>query len=131
MTLLVRLSLKHVIYRKSQRGRTICYFCQSFPPFIVKNQVLLSKVWWYTPTIPALKRLRQEDYKFEVNLSYGVIPHLKTRNKKFCPLADENQPPEEHLLGIAYSPTLSCSSILLAFTELINFFSVRRLISVN
>ena len=30
-----------------------------------------SQVWWLTPLIPALKRLRQEDcYEFEASLGY-------------------------------------------------------------
>jgi hypothetical protein len=27
-------------------------------------------VWWYTPVIPALRRLRQEDLEFEASLGY-------------------------------------------------------------
>jgi hypothetical protein len=30
----------------------------------------LSRIWWYTPVIPALRRLRQEDLKFQARLGY-------------------------------------------------------------
>jgi hypothetical protein len=30
----------------------------------------MNQVWWYMPVIPELKRLRQEDYKFEGSLGY-------------------------------------------------------------
>jgi hypothetical protein len=32
------------------------------------------QAWWDTPVIPALRRLRQEDHKFEVNLDYIARP---------------------------------------------------------
>jgi hypothetical protein len=38
-------------------------------------------VWWYVSLIPALKRLRQEDNKFEASLGYTANPCLKTKNQ--------------------------------------------------
>jgi hypothetical protein len=35
-----------------------------------------------TPVIPALRRVRKEDHKFEVNLGYTVRPCLKNRKKE-------------------------------------------------
>jgi hypothetical protein len=29
-----------------------------------------SQAWWYTPVIPALRKLRQEDHEFEASLGY-------------------------------------------------------------
>jgi hypothetical protein len=34
-------------------------------------------VWWYTPIIPALGRLRQEDQKFEGSLGYTERDRVK------------------------------------------------------
>jgi hypothetical protein len=34
-------------------------------------------VWWYTPVIPALRRLWQEDQGLESNLGYIARPYLK------------------------------------------------------
>jgi hypothetical protein len=39
-------------------------------------------VWWPNPVISALRRLRQEDSKFKVSLSYTEQEHLKKKNKK-------------------------------------------------
>jgi hypothetical protein len=39
-------------------------------------------VWWGTPVIPALGRLRQEDYKFQVGLGYIVRSCLKKKIRK-------------------------------------------------
>jgi hypothetical protein len=37
----------------------------------VKIKIVVSSwVWWSMPEIPALKRQRQEDFEFEVGLSY-------------------------------------------------------------
>jgi hypothetical protein len=38
-------------------------------------------VWWYTPIIPALGRLRKEDCECEASLHYIVKPCLKNKNK--------------------------------------------------
>jgi hypothetical protein len=43
---------------------------------------LQSQAWWCTPVIPALRRLRQEDHEFEVDLSIIVRPCLKKKTKK-------------------------------------------------
>jgi hypothetical protein len=32
------------------------------------------QVWWLKPVISALRRLRQEDHKFEVSLGYTARP---------------------------------------------------------
>jgi hypothetical protein len=36
-------------------------------------------VWWYTPVIPALRKLRQEDHKFKVSLGYIERPCLEKK----------------------------------------------------
>jgi hypothetical protein len=54
-------------------------------------------VWWYTPVIPALRKLRQEDCEFEASLDCTVrcvskktktyqteIEKRKEINSKFC-----------------------------------------------
>jgi hypothetical protein len=33
-----------------------------------------TQVWWYTLIIPALRRQRQEDHKFEASIGYTVRP---------------------------------------------------------
>jgi hypothetical protein len=38
---------------------------------------LLNQTWWHTPTIPALQRQRQEDYKFEDSCGCVMRPCLK------------------------------------------------------
>jgi hypothetical protein len=38
-----------------------------------------SRVWAHTPVIPALGRLRQEDWKFQVSLGYIARLNLKNR----------------------------------------------------
>jgi hypothetical protein len=39
-------------------------------------------VWWYTPVIPALGRIRQENHEFEGSLVYTVRPCLKKTTKR-------------------------------------------------
>jgi hypothetical protein len=38
-------------------------------------------VKWYTPIIPALRRLRQEDHKFKARQGYMVTPCPNQKNK--------------------------------------------------
>jgi hypothetical protein len=44
---------------------------------ITKNMKL--GIWWHTPVIPTLMRIRWEDGEFQANLGYIVRPHLKTK----------------------------------------------------
>jgi hypothetical protein len=39
-----------------------------------------NQAWWYTPVIPKLRRLRQEDSEFKASLGY--IRSLKKKKKK-------------------------------------------------
>jgi hypothetical protein len=32
-----------------------------------------SRAWWYIPVIPALRKLRQEDHKFDARLGYEIL----------------------------------------------------------
>jgi hypothetical protein len=41
----------------------------------------LSQEWWYTPVIPVLRRLRQENYEFHSSMGYIVRPYLNKKNK--------------------------------------------------
>jgi hypothetical protein len=41
-----------------------------------------SMAWWFTPVIPALGRLRQEDHEFEANLGSIARSHLKKKERK-------------------------------------------------
>jgi hypothetical protein len=40
-----------------------------------------SRLWWFTPVIPAFRRLRQEDREFEASLGY-ITASKKNKNKK-------------------------------------------------
>jgi hypothetical protein len=41
-----------------------------------------SQVWWYTPVIPAFRRLTQEDRKFHASLGHKCDPVSKKKKKK-------------------------------------------------
>jgi hypothetical protein len=43
---------------------------------------LPSCVWWHTPVISALRRLKQEDCEFDVSLNYIVRPCSQKEKKK-------------------------------------------------
>jgi hypothetical protein len=45
------------------------------------TKVSLSQAWWHTPLIPALRRLKQKDHKFEASLGYIARPSLKKKKK--------------------------------------------------
>jgi hypothetical protein len=38
-------------------------------------------VWWHTPVMPALRRLKQEDHDFQASLGCIERPCVKTINK--------------------------------------------------
>jgi hypothetical protein len=48
----------------------ILFLCSS----IIKMCLLIQWIWWYTPVILALGRLRQEDHEFPVRLNYRTRP---------------------------------------------------------
>jgi hypothetical protein len=50
---------------------------------IFKNK-LCDQAWWYMPIIPAFRRQRQMDGKFQVNLGYLARFCLKKTIKKDC-----------------------------------------------
>jgi hypothetical protein len=37
---------------------------------VLKDTQLYNHVWWCTPIIPALERLRQKDHEFKASLGY-------------------------------------------------------------
>lgn len=41
------------------------------------ESMYLSKVWWPMPVIPALRKVRQEDWEFGASLNYTVRPCLQ------------------------------------------------------
>jgi hypothetical protein len=47
----------------------------------VTNKCPCGQPWWFMPVIPALRRLRQGDSKFEVSLGYTVRSCLKNQTK--------------------------------------------------
>jgi hypothetical protein len=49
---------------------------------LFKNIKCLTRHWWCTPAIPAVRRLRQKDLEFKVSLYYRVRPCLKKKKKK-------------------------------------------------
>jgi hypothetical protein len=46
------------------------------------KEMTVSEAWWYTPVIPALRRLRQKDHKFKASLDYTIRPCLQTTTTK-------------------------------------------------
>jgi hypothetical protein len=44
-------------------------------------KINMSQVWWYTPVIPAVGRLQQEDLEFEGSLGY-ISKTLSQKNQK-------------------------------------------------
>jgi hypothetical protein len=40
------------------------------------------QMWWHTPVITALRRLRQEDHEFEVSLGYVVKCCVNKKKRK-------------------------------------------------
>jgi hypothetical protein len=42
----------------------------------------VSQIWWLTPVVPALKKLRQEDLQFQASLDYNAETIPLKKNKK-------------------------------------------------
>jgi hypothetical protein len=49
----------------------------------LSQKIKTIQAWWYTPMIPTLGRLGQEDQEFKVSLNYILRPSLKKKKKKF------------------------------------------------
>jgi hypothetical protein len=47
-----------------------------------KRREWKNQVWWSTPVIPALRRLRQEDWMLAASLGYIVRPVSKQTHEK-------------------------------------------------
>jgi hypothetical protein len=41
----------------------------------------VKQAWWHAPVIPALRRPRQKNYKFQASLGYTARPCLKQTSK--------------------------------------------------
>jgi hypothetical protein len=50
-------------------------------------------VWWYTPVVPALRKLKQEEQKFEASLGYISLSQKKKKKKK----REKKRKKENHL----------------------------------
>jgi hypothetical protein len=58
----------------------------------------VSRLWWFTAVIPALRRLRQEDGELQASLGYTVRPYLQKRErerrrkeKKLCMTSEKRE----------------------------------------
>jgi hypothetical protein len=47
---------------------------------VLKNYIIKSQLWWYTPVIPALRKLRKEILKCKFSLGYITESCLKKPN---------------------------------------------------
>jgi hypothetical protein len=64
---------------------------------VINSKILASWEWWYVLVIPALRRMRQEDWEFEAILGYK------------CSSISWDQ---EHLRQFSFHTTLVCSFLL-------------------
>jgi hypothetical protein len=88
-------------------------------PCIAEKQIKSPKfswVWWCTPVIPILGRLRQEDHKFEDSLGYTVRAYLKKKVRKKI-MTDKDQ-------NFAISLLLVFSSLIVSFLTVIGLFNM-------